>query len=148
MLHFVIDQYGSVESVRTVRVCTLWLRFVVGCALLFLCSSVDKWRMMVPFGGTDLMEETVSRIKTKLGQYYLSGYRCIQQSTTNLIRLLFGNFRRVYFWLLIRQFLDEDETGTLYLFQKDRIRIGTVRVGVQYSVGNSMYVLFDSYEVF
>ena len=69
----------------------------VRCALLFLCSSVDKRRMMVPFGGTDLMEETVSRIKTKLGQYYLSGYRCIQQSTTNLIRLLFGNFRRVYF---------------------------------------------------
>ena len=65
----------SVASVRTVRVCTLCIfDSVVGCALC-LCFFCDKRRMMVPFGGTDLMEDhTASRIRTKRGQFYLSGY--------------------------------------------------------------------------
>ena len=64
----------SVASVRTVRVCTLCIfDSVVGCALC-MCFFCDKRRMMVPFGGTGLMEEhTASRIRTKRGQYYPSG---------------------------------------------------------------------------
>jgi hypothetical protein len=35
LLAFFYDQYGSIGG-RTVRVCTLWLGFVVGCALFVL----------------------------------------------------------------------------------------------------------------
>ena len=55
---------------------------------VFFLSIREGWYRLVERVWS---EYTASRIRTKRGQFYLSGYRITtQQSTTNLIRLLFG----------------------------------------------------------
>ena len=58
----------------------------VGCALFLLCSFfVDKRRMIVPFGGTGLMEETQLLVLGQSGDSItFPGIDFIQQSTTNV----------------------------------------------------------------
>ena len=146
LLGFFYDQYRSIADVR--YACVRCDRNSYGrlCSLLVVSSAIKEgWYRLVE----RVSEYTASRIRTKRGQFYLSGYRFIQQSTTNLKKMMsmalvfliddgIGSFStRTY-----------DETGTLYLFQKDRIQNGTVLLMRSTRSVTVCMCCFGSYEVF